>query len=274
MKNRRAVMILTMLFAGIVIVSGSRHSVQAQSYGNAHATHEHDALLKLLTTNRKRPFTKLVNNGFEVRYEIRGKAVTASVNGNKLSYLRTKKIEVEGQSAKVTEVTKDGALEITTYFFLDEKKQTLTIDRRIRNTSPDTVSVKRMREYVDPKLIHNAQSTHQRINSTQMVVERIGAGQLISAVPPKGAVQRVVNPPSETGLASSGECQCVDPPPPCLTIICPPDPSYVSAKLMTSVGKRITLYWRGTTILSSLKQETPGTVPVNETRFITKVNIR
>ena len=275
MKNRRAVMILTMLFVGIPIVSGSRHSVHAQPYGKSHASREHDALLKLLTTNGKRPFDKLVNNGFKVSYKIRGKAVTASVIGNKLSYLRTKKIERDGLSAMVTEVTKDGALEITTYFFLDEAKQKLTIDRRIRNTSPETVSLKTMREYVDPKLVFRTQSTRKRGNLGQTVVERIRAGQFISAVPAKGTVQGVVDRSSGgAGRVDSGDCHCPDPPPPCMTIICPPDPSYVSAKLITSAAKRITLHWKGATILASLKQDRMGTLSVNEARFITQVNIR
>src|SRR5688572_27180693 len=116
MKNK---FILTIF--GLAIGIGSSHHARAQSYDKTLASNEYVASPKLSTANVKRRFDKIVDNGFQVTYEIKGKTITASAAGKTLTYVRSKKVKLNERSLMVKAVTKDRALEITTYFIFDEK---------------------------------------------------------------------------------------------------------------------------------------------------------
>lgn len=273
MKSNRVVLVLTTVFIGIgiVIANGRWQPVQAQSFDKTLASRDYATLLKLLPADGKRRFEKIVENGFELSYEMGGKSTSASTTGNKLKRLRREKIELDGRSVVIKEVTKDKALEITTYFFFDEEKQKLTIDRRIRNTSSRTINLKMMREHVDPKLVLGGQSISQRSKLAQTVLDRIRAGYRISEVPDPNNRFGQGGLNAKHSIPKRLDCECPDPPRPCTTIACPPDGNYALARLINPGRKKIILEWR---IGASLGQDGTSALPANEARFVTALDLR
>jgi hypothetical protein len=81
-------------------------------------------------------------------YETAGKKTAVSAMGTKISGLREGVVKSDGRSATVSVKTEDDALEITSYFTFNEKANELIIARRIRNISPQHVTLVKIRDYV------------------------------------------------------------------------------------------------------------------------------
>jgi len=248
--------ILTIFWLALGI--GSSHYTQAQSYDKTLASNEYAASPKLSTANVKQRLDKIVDNGFQVTYEIKGKTITASAAGKTLTYVWSKKVKLNERSFKVKAVTKDRALEITTYFIFDEKEQKLIIDRRIRNISAETVNVHMISAYVDPKLVFGGQDSKLDLEAT---LKRIRAGQLIY-----NALDRKRPDPRITGYWNA--CHCDPPPVPCGSIVCPEDKKYIKARWYLLSSDRMALYWNPIPIPRSQKASAVGELPVNEIQFV------
>ena len=260
MNRKMFVSILTMFF-GFVISNVALSPVCAQSFDKTPVAREPSAV------RAKQRFDKIVDSGFQVKYEIRGKTMTASGEGNKLTHLRTEKVKLDEQSVVVKAVTKDRALEITTYFSFDEKRQKLLIDRRIRNASKEPVKVQMIGEYFHPGMILGIQG-NRKSDLAQAFLKRIRAGKIVHGAP----VLEKFTEWLRAGFFE--ECQCDPPPPPCSTIICPPGPNYIKAEMVASRGNRIELRWQQPTILIPDQALGDAPSPVRQVRSIVEVDIQ
>ena len=220
MNTKLAVLIFNIII-GLVIGNGSFHPHQAQSYK------------KYNRVNGKKPFNKIVGEGFQIGYKIGDKTITAFAKGKKVSHLRSGKVKLDERTVVVIAVTDDRALEITTYFTLDEQRQKLIVDRRIRNISSGTVDIQMMGQYVDAKLF-GVKGHHAKL---QAALKRIRGGQLVSTAPILKSI------PEYLRANWREACQCVPPPPPCPTIWCPPGEDYIQARLVSLPGDKMMLLW-------------------------------
>jgi len=131
---------------------------------------KYGTLLELFDANGKSRFGKLAGNGFEVRYESKGRTTSASAIGDEnVTGLLPGQVKADEQSAAVTATTTDHAVEITTYFILDEKTKRLLIHRKFRNISGGPLTFKTMREFLDPALVISGEtgSTHSEVLTGQ-----------------------------------------------------------------------------------------------------------
>lgn len=250
MNIKLAVPIFT-IFLGLVI-GGSLHPARAQSFDK-----------RLTAVNGKQRFNKIVDNGFQIRYKVGEKTITAFVKGKKVSNLRVGKVKLDKQSAVVIAVTNDWKLEITTYFTLDERNQKLLIDRRIRNLSADTVEVQMMGQYVDLKLF-KIQGHHAKSDLEKAALERIRGGQLVHAT-------TVLKLPEHLRAGWWRECQCDPPPPPCMVIICKPGEMYIQGRLDSLSRDRMVFWWEQPTNLMPLKGSADASLVTNQLSFIMEV---
>jgi len=268
MKNKLT-LILTILF-GVALTNGAWHPAQAQSYDKTLAHSSTAGSPKLSADGSKRLLDQITANGFKVRYKIRGKTTTASAVGNKLSYLRSTKVKQNAGAVVVRAVTNDRALEITTYFTLDEQRRKLMIDRRIRNTSAQTVKLQMVGEYVDPKAIFAGQSPYAKSDLAQAALTRIRSGQLVNGLPGRGVLPSF---PRQLKGGFGWDCECPTPPPPCGSIICPDFKEYVSARWSSLPDNRLLLQWEQPTVLSPQKRRN-RVASFSEVRFITEVDLQ
>lgn len=144
MKEKQAALVVVLLFlGGLGMAFGSLSRERAQPPGQSFAISEYGTLLDVFDANGKSRFGKIVGDGFDVSYKIRRKTAAASALGTTTSGLQRGSVESDGQSATSIVVTRDNALEITSYFILDENAKELIIARQFRNLSrkPMTLQV-------------------------------------------------------------------------------------------------------------------------------------
>jgi len=258
MRRKFPLLVLTVHFVGLIFVSGSWCSAQAQSYRETPAVGNSSTLLKSLTAADKRRFDDIMRHGFELKYKIRGKSFTAFAVGNKRSGLRDQNVKLVDGSLVMKALTKDGALEITTYFTLDNDKHKLTIDRTIRNTSKRMVKVQKTGEYLEPKLVLGGERVGSKKQIARIAWDRIKAGRLVSI-------------PSNRSIAGFyEECHCV-PPPECP--LCPPNPPVGLARLNPWASKRILLQWNDATVLEPHRVNADPKFLPDQVRFIIEVDM-
>src|SRR5262249_23981765 len=130
----------------------------SQSSGQSFAISEQGTLLELFDANGKSCFDKISADGFAVSYEVRGKTMAVSAIGTKSKGLQVGKLEMNGLSATATVMTKENRLEVTSNFLLDKNRQELIIERRIRNVSQDSLSLKTVRNYIASVLVSGGDS--------------------------------------------------------------------------------------------------------------------
>ena len=248
MNIKLALLIFT-IFLGLVMGNGALHPARAQSDDKTLAANKPGASLKRSAAHAKRRFDKIVDNGFHVKYQIGGKTITASVVGNKLRYLQSEKIKLDDGSVVVKAVTKDGAIEITTHYILDEKEQKLTIDRKIRNMSAKAVKVRMTGQYLDPKLVFGVQGYRGKDFVRRAAMKRLRAGQLVK----DGPVWTKL--PEHLTSRWREACHCIPPPPPCPGI-CEPGENYIRARLFLLTRDRMMLLWNRSTFLAPQDADT------------------
>lgn len=191
---------------GLIIASGSVSHGQTYRAHQSFAVSEYGTLLEVFDANGKSRFGKLANNGFELSYESKCKTASVSVVGKgKVVGLLPGRVKLDGHYATVTATTSDYALEITTYFALEAKTGRLIIRRKFRNLLSVPLTLKTLREFVDPSLVITGEN------------ENIGSqvyGQKIQSIDKLAKLFRS----KVKGALPIGDCQtgeCVDPPPPC-----------------------------------------------------------
>jgi hypothetical protein len=103
-----------------------------------------------------------MREGYVLRYQTRqGERLVYAV-GNRLSGLIGQKtMPATGVTATAIAKTADGALEISSGYKLDVEKNQLSIIRRIRNVSSESVTLSLAQNYVDPRLFSDPEANHQ-----------------------------------------------------------------------------------------------------------------
>ncbi len=189
--NKRITRLIVVLVAGLMIGGGSLSHGQPKP---KLAVSKHGTLLEIFDANGKSRFGKLRGEGFQLSYEFQGKTTSISALADEVVGLGVRNVKSDRQSTTVTTTTSDQALEITTYFFVNEKTDKLMIQRKFKNISKEPVVVKTMVEYVDPAFV-------------------IGVGRRLNESGDKLlALMR-----NEMSVMMLGDCipECPDEPPPC-----------------------------------------------------------
>src|SRR5215203_482538 len=136
MKSPR--LLTLFLGAGLLISGASLSHAQPASL----SVSKYGTLLDIVDANGKNVFGKPAFDGFEINYEFKGKPTSAYVSADQAAVgLVPGAVKTDKQSATVTARTSDGALEITTYFTLDEEMKKLIIQRTFKNISAEPVAV-------------------------------------------------------------------------------------------------------------------------------------
>jgi hypothetical protein len=190
--NKRIKMLFVVFIAVVMIGGGSLSRGQSKQ---KLSVSKHGTLLEIFDGNGKSRFGKLRGEGFQLSYEFQGKTTSVSVLGDKVVGLGVRGVKTDRQSTTVTTTTSDQALEITTYFFVNEKTDKLIIQRKFKNISKEPVVVKTMLEYVDPAFV-------------------IGVGRKLNE---SGDKLLALMRNEMRGSMMLGDCipECPDEPPPC-----------------------------------------------------------
>ena len=188
--NKR--MLFVVIIAGVMIGGGSLSRGQPKQ---KLSVSKHGTLLEIFDGNGKSRLGKLRGEGFQLSYSFQGKTTSVSALGDEVAGLGVRDVKTDRQSTTVTTTTSDHALEITTYFFVNEKTDKLIIQRKFKNISKDPVVMKTMLEYVDPAFV-------------------IGAGRNLKE---KGEKLLALMRNEMRGSMILGDCipECPDEPPPC-----------------------------------------------------------
>jgi hypothetical protein len=146
---KRILIALTLvLFSGSLLLAtgqsrtGSRQRLIISQYGT---------LLDILDAKGKSRYGKLKSDGFAITYKVNGKEGQVAARGvTDAEGLVPGKINYYGRTATVSVMTEDKMLQITSYFILNEIRNTLTILRRITNKSGMPLQLTSTRHYLDP----------------------------------------------------------------------------------------------------------------------------
>lgn len=173
MKTKRVTQLFALLVAGLMISVGSLSPGQTPRRGKSLNVSKYGTLLEILDANGKSRFGKLGGEGFQLSYDYKGKTTSVTAVGDaEVEGLAPGEVKPGRQSTTVVTRTNDQALEITTYFFVNEKTNKLMIQRKFKNISKDPVVVKTMLEYVDPALVagvpRNLKGTEKEIAAVLM----------------------------------------------------------------------------------------------------------
>lgn len=268
MKSKLIAVFLA-LFFGSVLTTGAGALRRELSYqpSPSLAINKYGTLSEIFDADGKSRFGKLKNNGFEVSYRSKGKTRLISAVGNKKTTgLVQGEVKTDGQVAVVTTTTSDRALEITSYFILDEEKKTLIIRRNFKNISTRPVVLRDMREYADPALITGGQPYTVRSKRRGLPTPELF-----------NWVLRQMNAGHTKHIFDCKIGDCPEPPPPC-PVYCPspecpscPSPYFIRPQLITKTqwltGKvnNITLKWRDGVTLTPSSVTTTGKWQNNET---------
>jgi len=185
-------MLFVVLIAGVMIGGGSLTRAQPKQKLNVS---KHGTLLEIFDGNGKSRLGKVKSEGFQLSYELQGKTTSVLALGDKMSGLSVRDVKTGRQSTTITTITSDHALEITTFFFVNEKTDKLMIQRKFKNISKQPVVVKSMLEYVDPAFV-------------------IGTGRKLNE---SGDKLLALMRNDMRGAMVLGDCipECPDEPPPC-----------------------------------------------------------
>lgn len=154
MKSRPR--LFTLFFSVGLLICGASlsHAQPAESL----TVSKFGTLLDIVDANGKSRFGKPTADGFEISYQFKGKTISVFASGDQsVRGLIAGDLKTDKQSATATTRTSDGAMEITTYFSLDEKTKKLIIQRAFRNISAEPVVVQSIVEYVAPALVISAE---------------------------------------------------------------------------------------------------------------------
>jgi len=271
MKSKLIVIVLTLFVGSVLVTTGSSASKSTVPAAQVFAISKNGTLLEVFDSNGKNRFGRLVRDGFQVTYESPGKRTTVSALGaEEAKGLQSGQVKVDEKSATVTVMTSDQALEITSYFTLDEKENRLIILRRFRNVSPRTVTVRMMRDYIDPALLISVGTAEYPLNKIT------DPARLAALVKSKIEAGRSCKP---LELRSKPKA-----PPICLVIHCPNaralEPAHLGAVCDEDLARmKIILEWRDIIRLAAPSGLQPGSAATrgslkNETDLLVYVNLK
>jgi hypothetical protein len=168
---------------------------------------------------------------------------------------RPVKPKLNGQSATAIVKTEDQALEITSYFILDENAKELIIGRKFRNVSTSPIVLQTVEDHVVPTVVMGGQP-------------RVTAGLLL---PVKDCSVGL-----SSGRSGCRFCKC-SPPPPCPPpgIFCPTQNNFVPAQCLEGKSD-VVLQWQGGVKLAPSQQKSgtgAATRPLSENEVFIVVHM-
>jgi hypothetical protein len=118
-----------------------------------------------------------MREGYVFRYQTRrGERLVYAV-GKQLSGLTGQKtMPATGVTATAIAKTADGVLEISSGYKLDVEKNQLSIIRRIRNVSTESVKLSLAQNYVDPRLFSDQETNHQAPKKRMFLMQSNSGG--------------------------------------------------------------------------------------------------
>ena len=201
--------LITTLFITAVIF-GSVSFTRAQP-SQTLSLSKYGTLSEIFDAKGQSRFGKINGDGYQITYQIKGKTITATAVGDEATGLVAGDIKKAGDTATVVTTTSDKALEITTFFRLNDRTKKMTIQRNFKNISKEQVVVLGLQEFLSPALVITGQL------SSEPVSEKL-IDQTRSLLAP------VIN---------LGDClpeECPEPPPAC-PIPCPMKLQYDLSRL-------------------------------------------
>jgi hypothetical protein len=128
-----------------------------------------------------------MREGYVFRYQTRQGARLVYAVGKQLSGLTGQKtMQASGVTTTAIANTADGVLEISSEYKLDVKKNQLSIIRRIRNVSTESVKLSLAQNYVDPRLFSEPETNHQLPIKRMFLMQRSFVGNAGSVGFPPG----------------------------------------------------------------------------------------
>src|ERR1044072_3487958 len=143
------------LFSGSVLAASAQTlSHKPQRTGPSLIISKYGTLLDVIGANGKSRFGKLERDGFRLTYGTKSQKakVVSAVGSTQVVGLLPGEVKFAGSSARVTIMTEDKKLSVTSYFMLDEAANTLFIRRTIRNISCEPVQLGATRYSIERSL--------------------------------------------------------------------------------------------------------------------------
>lgn len=200
-----------MLFVFIGLMSANFTRAQPNSSSQSLSVSKYGTLLEIFDAKGESRFGKLNGDGFQITYQLRGKTISVSAIGEEATGLAPGTIKTAGQTATAVTTTTDKALEITTYFRLNEKTKKLIIQRNFKSISKEPVVVTVVQEYLSPALVISGQLSSEPVSD-----------KLIASI--KNQMAATIN------LGDCLPAECPKTPPPC-PIPCPMKIQYDLAQM-------------------------------------------
>ena len=219
------------LIAGLIFSGTSFTRAQPNPSSQNLTVSKYGTLLDIFDEKGQSRFGKLSGDGFQISYQINGKTISAAAVGEEATRLVAGNIKTDGQSTTAVTTTSDNALEITTYFRLNENTKRLTIQRNFKIISKEQVVVLSLQQYLSPALVITGTLSSEPVSDKLLALIK---NQL-------------------TATINQGDCkpaECPKVPPPC-PIPCPMKLEYNVAQLTIRTNpaddkpQMIILPWNG-----------------------------
>ena len=223
--------LVPLFITGLIFTGASFTRAQSNTSSQTLSLSKYGTLSEIFDAKGQSRFGKLNGDGFEITYQIKGKTISVSAVGDEVTGLAPGKVKTAGQTATAVNTTSDNALEITTYFRLNEKTKKLTIQRNFKNISKDQVVVLTLQEYLSPALVISSQLSSEPVSD-----------KLVDLI--KSQLAPIIN------LGDCNPAECPKAPPAC-PIPCPMkltyDPSRLTIRPNPSGDKPATIMlpWNG-----------------------------
>lgn len=161
----------------LVFIGANFTHAQSNPSSQALKVSKYGTLLEIFDAKGQSRFGKLSGDGFQISYQFKGKTVSASAVGNEGAGLAAGTVKTGEQTAIAVTTTSDQALEITTYFRLNEKTKKLIIQRNFKNISKEPVVVLSVQEYLSPALVITSQLSSEPVSDKLigLIKEQLGA---------------------------------------------------------------------------------------------------
>ncbi len=247
MKTKLITKFIVLFFVTGLMFSGAS-STHAQSNPSSQnlSVSKYGTLLDIFNAKGESRFGKLNGDGFLISYQLKGKTISVSAIGDEATGLVAGNVKTDGRSATVTTTTSDQALEITTYFRLNEETKRLTIQRNFKNISKEQVVVLTVQEYLSPALVISGQLSSEP-----------SGDKLIGLI--KNQLEPTIN------LGDCKPAECPKTPPPC-PIPCPNKLNFDMAQMTIRANpagdkpETIILPWNGSVSMepSGIKTKLPS----------------
>lgn len=220
MKSKLIALSLVLFAAvGSIARDGSSPCSHIQSPAARLVISEYGTLREILDVKGRSLFGKLEQDGFKVVYSTDGKPRSVSAVGSgPAKGLLPGKVNVEGKFASVTVTTEDKLLAIKTIFRLDGAGKKLTIQRIIKNTSRQKLSIMETKQYL-PRVLIGAKKSSSGPGQANQFLPQVFIGALNFSPEPGSSWDSC----GRLSAWKDWDCldgDCIDPPAGCMAAQC------------------------------------------------------